>query len=441
MAIEIVLIFLLLLLNGYLALSEIAIVSARRTRLQQQAERGDARARIAVGLSKEPTRFLSTVQIGITLVGVLSGAFGGAALSDNLTVWFATLPVVAPYAQGLAVGVVVVVISYFSVVVGELVPKRLALSDPERFAVLVARPMTMISRLAAPAVNLLESTSNLIFKVLRLPEGGEGTVTEADVTAMVAAGTTAGVFEPAERRIVERAFRLDAERVAAVMTPRRDIVWLDIGDSPAAHHNGIRAHAFSRFPVCDGSLDRLIGVLLVRDYWLAADGSSAPQVDIRPLLRNPLMIPESATALNALEEFQRTRIHLAFIVDEHGGLDGLVTLNNLLSFLVDSAEDVHTPVDERGIVRRADGSWLVDGSVSLGDFYAAVGVDDAEGGVRPYHTVAGLVMTQIGRIPATMDRVVTGPLTIEVADMDGYRIDKVLVTKTSPAAPAPADRD
>ncbi len=432
MPVEAGLILFLLLVNGYLALAEIAVVSSSPARLEQHAGRGDRRARAALELSRAPTRFLSTVQVGITLVGVLSGAFGGAAVAGSLELRLQDVPILAPHAHGVAVAIVVVTIAWLSVVFGELVPKRLALSNPERFAVAVARPMTALSRLAAPAVAVLELASEVVFVVFRLPRGHEPRVTEADVTAMVAAGTSAGVFEPAERRMVERVFRFADEPVAALMTPRRDIVWLDVNDAADVQTALIRQHPFSRFPVCDGGLDQLLGIVQVRDLWLASqppDATGAGRLDLMPLLREPLLVPDSATALPVLEELQRTGRHVAMVVDEHGGVDGLLTLNNLLAFVATGAVTGGT-APEPAIVARPDGSWLVDGALSLGDFYAGLGVEDPEAGrARAYHTVAGLVMTRAGRIPAVGQRVTIGPLTIEVADMDAFRVDKVLVTR------------
>ena len=246
---EILIVLLLLLANGYLALSEIAVVSARRTRLLASAERGDAGARVAAELSQSPTKFLSTVQAGITLIGILSGAYGGATIAEELAVVLDRYPMFAGYSEGAAMAIVVLALSYLSVIIGELVPKRMALSNPERFAAWIARPMQRLSRIAAPAVAALEYTSDVVIKVFRLPQGGDSSVTEADVSAMVAAGTAAGVFDPVERRMVERVFRLDDEPVAAMMTPRTDIVWLDITDSLDVHYDVIRQHPYSRFPV------------------------------------------------------------------------------------------------------------------------------------------------------------------------------------------------
>jgi putative hemolysin len=430
MSFEIFVILVLLVANGYLALSEIAVVSAKRSRLQHEAERGNAAARAAVALSKSPTRFLSTVQVGITLIGILSGAYGGATIAEGLTVALSRYPTVAPYSEGIAVAVVVVTLSFLSVIIGELVPKRIALSNPERFAALVARPMTALSRIAAPVVTALEVTSNVIMKVFRLPQGGEGAVTEADVAAMVAAGTAAGVFEPAERRMVERVFRLDDEPVAAIMTPRRDIVWLDLNDSLDSHYDLIRQYPYSRFPVCDGALDRLVGVLYVRDLWTAQRGGPDTALNLREIVRQPLFVPDRSAALVVLERFQESGTHVAIVIDEHGGVDGLLTLNNILLFLVTPAGGASSRLDDATIVRRGAGSWLVDGAVSLGDFYAGIGLQDPEGDEsRGYHTLAGLVMTKLGRIPIAGDRVGVGPLVLEVADMDGFRVDKVLVTR------------
>ena len=433
--IEILIILLLLLANGYLALSEIAIVSARRTRLLHSAERGDAGARAAAELALSPTKFLSTVQVGITLIGIFSGAYGGATVAEELAVVLARYPMLAGHGEGAAVAIVVIVLSYLSVIIGELVPKRIALSNPERFAALVARPMRRLSRIAAPAVAALEYTSDVIIKVFRLPQGGDSSVTEADVSAMVAAGTAAGVFDPVERHMVERVFRLDDEPVAAMMTPRPDIVWLDVGDSPDAHYDLIRQHPYSRFPVCEGSLDRIIGVAYVRDIWIAQrEAPGGAPVDLRSLIRQPLFVPERSPALDVLEQFQSTGTHLAIIIDEHGGVEGLLTLNNILTFLVAPPAGTPSRQDEAAIVQRTADSWLVDGALSLGDFYAGIDIDDPDADKpRPYHTVAGLVMTLLARVPKAGDRIECGPLLLEVADMDGFRVDKVIVTRRAGA--------
>jgi putative hemolysin len=431
---EILVILLLLLCNGFLALSEIAVVSARRPRLIQRADRGDLAARAAVALSQSPTRFLSTVQVGITLIGILSGAYGGTTIARELARFLSGYPAIAAYSDGAAVAIVVVVLSYATVIIGELVPKRIALSNPERFAALVARPMTALSRVAGPAVTALESTSNVIMKVFRLPQGGDTTVTEADVSAMVAAGTAAGVFEPAERHMVERVFRLDDEPVAGMMTPRRDIVWLDVNDSLDAHDDLIRQHPYSRFPLCDGSLDRILGIINLRDLWIGQrDASSQAPLDLRAMAREPLFVPDRSAALDVLERFQKTGTHIAIVIDEHGGVDGLLTLNNILQFLVTTPTGASLRPDDATIIRRGAHSWLVDGALSLGEFYAGIGADEPDADEpRGYHTVAGLVMTTLGRIPAAGDRVTIGPLVLEVADMDGFRVDKVLVTRVAP---------
>jgi putative hemolysin len=430
---EILVILLLLLGNGYLALSEIAVVSARRPRLLQRAERGDTASRVAAELSQSPTKFLSTVQVGITSIGILSGAYGGATIAEELAAYLGQFPEFAAYSEGAAVAIVVAAISYLSVIVGELVPKRIALSNPERFAALVARPMTSLSRIAAPAVAALEHTSNVIMKVFRLPQGGDAAVTEADVAAMIAAGTATGVFDPVERRLVERVFRLDDEPVAAMMTSRTEMVWLDVNDSLDAHYDVIRQYPFSRFPVCEGSLDRILGIVDVRDIWIAQrNASAAAPIDLRSLIRQPLFIPDRSPALNVLEQFQNTGIHVAIIIDEHGGVDGLVTLNNILTFLVAPPAGAPSRQHEAAIVQRTANSWLVDGALSLGEFYAGISTEDPEADrPRAYHTVAGLVITLLGRVPTAGDRVDIGPLSLEVADMDGFRVDKVLVTRRS----------
>lgn len=431
MAAELLVLFLLLLANGFLALAEIAVVSARRTRLAERARRGEQGAAAALALVASPTRFLSTVQVGITLIGILSGAYGGATIARELAVLFAAYPALAPYGDQLGVAIVVAAITYCSVVIGEIVPKRVALSNPDRYAALAARPMNVLSRIAAPAVAALEFTSDLVVRLFRLPKGVDSSVTEADVSAMVAAGTAAGVFEPAERRIVERVFRLDDEPVAALMTPRRDIVWLDANDPPEAHDELMRAHPYCCFPVCDGSLERVLGVMDVRDVWIAEREAPERRLpELRALVRQPLFVPDRVTALAVLQQFQTTGTKVAIVIDEHGAVDGLLTLHNVLMFLIASPDTALSRADDAPIVQRAPDSWLVDGAISTGEFYAGIGMEAPEGR-KPaaYHTVAGLVMTHLGRIPAPGDRVELGPLVFEVADMDGFRVDKVLVTR------------
>jgi putative hemolysin len=284
---ELLIILVLLLANGFLALSEIAVVSARRSRLLQRAERGDVAAAAAAKLSQSPTRFLSTVQVGITLIGILSGAYGGATIAKALSPWLTQYANLAAYSEQISVGIVVIALSFFSVIIGELVPKRIALSNPERFASLVARPMRSLSRIAGPVVLALEHSSNLIMRVLRLPQGSDSAVTEADVAAMVAAATASGVFEPGERGMVERVFRLDDEPVAAMMTPRTDIIWLDTSDSCDKQLDIIAQHPHSRFPVADGSLDRLRGIVHVRDMCIAQRRSTA--IDLAAMARVPFL--------------------------------------------------------------------------------------------------------------------------------------------------------
>ena len=437
MTIEILIILLLLVANGFLALSEIAVVSARRTRLLQRATRGDAGARAAVELMLSPTKFLSTVQVGITLIGILSGAYGGATIARELAERLSRYDWIAPYSEGAAVAIVVAAITYLSVIIGELVPKRIALSNPDRYAALVARPMGRLSRIAAPAVAVLEHTSDLVIRVFRLPKGVDSSVTEGDLSALLAAGTAAGVFDPAERSIVEQVLRLD-EPVASLMTPRRDIVWLDVKDPPGAHYDIIRQHDHSRFPVCDGSLERLLGVVDIRDIWIA-QRQTPPETppDLRALIRQPLFVPDRSPALAVLQQFQTTGTHVAIVIDEHGAVDGLLTLNNVLTFLIArSASAPPTHAEDAAILQRTSDSWLVDGALSLGDFYAGIGVDEPDERARAYHTVAGLVITLLGRIPAAGDRVDMGRLALEVVDMDGFRVDKVLVTRR----PASSDR-
>ncbi|MGE0593563.1 MAG: hemolysin family protein [Vicinamibacterales bacterium] len=435
--IEIGIILALLLANGAFALSEIAIVSARRTRLSALAARGDRRAGAALTLAESPARFLSAVQVGITLIGILSGAFGGATIAEGLEARLATSPAVAPYAEFVAVGIVVVILAFASVVIGELVPKRVALSGPERFARLMALPMARLARMASPLVSLLEWTSDGLMTILRLPRGHDTAVTEADVTAMIRAGTESGVFEPAERRMVEQVLRLDDERVPAIMTPRREIVWLDITAPLDTTLGLVRQYPFSRFPVGDGTLDRLLGVVHVRDLWPLQAPAGATSALLCGLIREPLLVPESAVALDVIERFRAGPMHMAIVVDEHGSVDGLLTLNNLLLFVlgvppahVEPAQGAERGRDTPLMVLRDTDSWLVDGSMSVSDLRVALEVHEPEAEDSwAFHTLAGLVMARLGRIPVEGDRLTWNGFDLEVADMDHFRVDKVIVTR------------
>jgi putative hemolysin len=423
---EIILIVLLLVLNGVFAMSEIAVVSARKARLQQKADEGSAGARRALELAEEPGRFLATVQIGITLVGILAGAFGGATVAEKLAEWLVASGVARRYADALGLGLVVLGITYLSLIIGELVPKRIGLNAPERIASVIAGPMRALSVAASPLVTLLTWSTEAVVRLFRLRKSDEPPVTEAEIAVLLEQGTEAGVFHEEEQELVERVFWLADQRVGAVMTPRVHVVWLDVDDPPAAHLETMLKHPFYQFPVCEGSLDGVLGIVTVRDLW-AAQAEGRP-TGLRSLLREPLYVPETTRALQLLQDFRARGVEVALVVDEYGGTEGLVTLHDLVEEIVGDLRLEGSP-PEPAAVRRDDGSLLVDGSISMDDLREVLELDERRGEERAdYRTLGGFGYTRLGRVPRAGDRFDTDAFTVEVVDMDRNRVDKVLVT-------------
>jgi putative hemolysin len=425
---QIAIIVALTLLNGLFAMSETALVSSRKERLKQRADAGDGKARTALELADEPTRFLSTVQIGISLIGVLAGAFGGATLAEPLSSALRSVPGLAPYSWPVAFGIVVAAITYLSLIIGELVPKRLALNDPEAGASVMARPMRFLSTLASPGVWVLEASTNVVLRLLRADRSGNPPITEQEVETLLLEGERAGVFEQEERELVGRALRLDDRPVRELMTPRPKIVWLDADDPPQEHRRLIIEQRHSYYPVARGDLDNLLGLASVKDAW--ARMMTGEHVDLLEALRQPVFVPEGVPATAALEAFKRSGMQVALVIDERGNCEGLLTPTDILEALVGEVPDSHNPAKEPPIVHRADGSWLVDGLLAAEELKVRLGLrelpNEAQGG---YQTVGGLVMDQLGRIPVEGDRFGWSGFSFEVLDMDGHRVDKVLVKK------------
>ncbi len=427
---EILFVLALIIANGLFSLSETAVVSSRRARLKQRADGGDEAAQRALALADDPNVFLATVQVGITLIGILSGALGGAAVAESFAVPLRSVPGVGAYADTVALVIVVLVITYLSLVVGELVPKRIALNNPEGVAARVSGPMRRLSRAASPVVRLLGVSTDAALRVLGFRESGAPPVTEEEVGVLLEQGARAGVFDPAERTLVQGVFELADDRVAALMTPRPDIVWLDLDDPPDVHRRTIAGSVFSRFPVARGDLDHVLGFVRAKD--LVADALSGRAVALGDHLRQPPVVPESMSALRLLDRFRDVGEHLALVVDEYGGTAGLVTLQDVLEALVGGMPSAGEPVD--AVVRRADGSWLLGGSLPadrLADVLDAEPPPRDE--ARDYQTLGGFVTARLGRIPVAGDGFAWGSWRFEVVDMDGHRVDKVLAT----LAPAP----
>jgi putative hemolysin len=428
-ALQIAVIVVLALLNGLLAMSETALVSSRKARLKQRAEAGDRGARVALRLAESPNRFLSTVQIGISLVGVLAGAFGGATLAGPLADALRSVPALEPYAEPMAFGTVVVAITYLSLIIGELVPKRLALNGPEMVASRVAGPMRLLSAITAPAVWFLSVSTEGVLRLLGVRRTGAPPVSEQEVEILMEEGAQAGVFEEEERDLVRRALRLDDRPARDLMTPRPNVVWLDADDPPEEILRRAREAGHSFFPVARRDLDNLLGIASVKEAW--ARQASAKNANLLGSLRRSPLVPEGAPATSALEAFKRSGLPVSLVIDERGHIEGLLTLTDVLEALIGEVPDEEGPA-ETPIVRREDGSLMVDGLLVANELREHLGLgrppreEEAD-----YHTVGGMVMDNLGRVPATGDRFDWEGYTFEVLDMDGRRVDKVLIIPSS----------
>lgn len=432
-ALEILAVAALMLLNGFLAMAEMAVVSSRRGRLEQMARRGHRGARAAAGLLDDPTRFLSTVQVGITLVGILAGAFGGATLGDKLAAELLRLGVAPATADTLAIVGVVVAITYLSLIVGELVPKRLALADPERIASRIAAPMLLVARIAAPLVWFLRFSTNGVLGLLGLRGETGSKVTDDEIRALLAEGAEAGVVKRAEKEMIEGIMRIADQPIRSIMTPRVDVVWIDLQDPPETVRAKVAQGGHSRYPVGGGDLDEVTGVLHVRR--LVAAGP-AP-VDIAALAEPPLIVPEGTPVLRVIDRFRAAAVHMAIVVDEYGAVEGIVTPADILEAIAGDLPEGHAD-DPAEAVRREDGSWLVDGRVDI------LQVERLLGGApmardHEFATLAGFVLWELGRIPRVGESFRWGGHRFEVVDLDGRRIDKVLIAPDdrAPAGSAP----
>ncbi|BBD58943.1 putative hemolysin [Nostoc sp. HK-01] len=422
---EILIILVLIIANGIFSMSEMAIVSARKVRLQQLANQGDAKARAALKLAESPNNFLSTVQVGISLIGILTGAFGGATIANRLAVYVKLIPVLAPYSEPVSFGIVVLIITYLSLIIGELVPKRLALNNPERIAAFVAIPMRALAALASPAVHLLSASTELVLRILGITPSEEPQVTEEEIKILIEQGTEAGTFEEAEQDMVERVFRLGDRPVSSFMTPRPDIIWLDLEDTAEENRQKMTENGYSRYPVCQGGLDNVLGIIPVTD--LLARSFRNESLDLTVGLRQPVFVPESTRGLKVLELFKQTITHMAIVVDEYGVIQGLVTLNDIMSEIVGDVP-AGPGEDEPQAVQREDGSWLLDGMLPVDEFFELFEMEEWESDERgSYQTLGGFVITHLGRIPSAADHFEWEGMRVEVMDMDGNRVDKVLV--------------
>lgn len=428
---EIAILFALICLNGLFAMSEIALVTARKSRMQKLIDEGDSGAVAAIKLGEDPTRFLSTIQIGITSIGVLNGIVGEAALAGPLALWLIESGMQAKTAGYVSTGLVVVLITYFSIVVGELVPKRLGQTNPEALARLVSRPINFLALATKPFVWLLSASTRGLLKVMGVKESNGSVVTEEEIQAILVEGHTAGVIESQEHTMVRNVFRLDDRQIGSLMVPRSDVVFLDIDDSLDVNLTRMEEADHARYPVVRGDMNNIVGVLNARQ-WLA---QTVRQKDEQKLsnqkLQAALYVPETITGMELLDNFRTSDLHMAFVIDEYGEVQGIVTLQDLIEAITGEFQ----PRDEETswAVQRADGSWLLDGHIpvpELKDCLNLHAVPEEERG--RYHTLSGMVMLLLGRVPSEADVVEWEDWRFEVVDMDGKTLDKVLATKLEP---------
>jgi putative hemolysin len=432
---DVILLLGLILLNGVFAMSEIAIVSSRRTRLLQMADAGGTGARHALKLASEPTRFLSSVQVGITSIGILNGAIGEASIASRLRTSIEHVPVLTPYADTLSLAVMVILLTYVSLILGELVPKRLALTHPEAIASIIARPMDVLATLGRPIVTLLSVSTDTILRSFGVRHVKQPAVTLEEIRVLLEQGSDEGVFEGAEHEMVTNVLNLDDRRVGAVLTPRSDVVFLDVRDPLDTNRQKLREGPHNVLPLCDGGLDHVLG--FVRSTTVLEKLLEGGTIDLPALAEKPLFVPETMSLMTLLEQFKRTHLPAALVVDEFGDVGGLVSLTDVITSIVGDLPA--EPGEEPMIVRRDDGSWLFDGGLDLD---AALRTLDAESLLgdedrQHYHTLGGLAMLALGRVPRTGDVFERGGYRFEIVDMDGNRVDRVLVSRIDRPAKMP----
>ncbi len=427
---EVLIVLLLLILNGGFSMSEMAIVSARRVRLQRLAEGGNRQARLALALADEPNKLLATIQIGITTIGILSGALGGATLAEEIATRLKVIPALEPYSDAIGVGVVVVCITYLSLIVGELVPKRLALNNAERIAVATATPMNFLAILATPLVKLLSLSTDFILWALRIKPSDEPAITQEELEILIEQGAQSGALEETEQDILESVLRLDEQRVGAVMTARPQIVWLDLEDSPEVMRQKIVLSPYSRFLLSKDNLDNFLGVVYAKD--ILAQNLTDNALDLSALARPPLFVPENMPTLKLLDLFKQKSVHVAVVVDEYGVIQGMVTDTDILESIVGDLPANDEP-EEPEAIQRDDGSWLLDGMLPIERLKKLLDIEklpDEE--LADYQTVGGFIIYYLESIPMAGEWFECGGLRFEVVDMDGRRVDKVLVTPKRP---------
>ena len=418
---ELFIILFLILLNGVFSMSEIALISARKSRLETAAKKGNKNAKAALVLVNSPNKLLSTVQIGITLISILTGIYSGDKITQNVEAFIIQFSVLKPYAHTVAVGLVVLVLTFFSLVLGELLPKRIGLNYPEAIAKSMAIPMKMISQLTAPFIWLLTISTDSLLKLFNIKPTADGKVTEDEIKAIIKEGTEVGEVQEIEQDIVERVFHIGDRKVNSLMTHRKEIIYLNLSDSIVEIKTKILQEMHSFYPVCNANLDDLVGVVSLKDLFVNFENLS---FNLKSICKNPNYLIEQTSVYKALENFKKSKVHYSFVVDEHAIFQGIITLNDILEALVGEASDFD--VNEYKIIANEDGTWLVDGQYSLHDFLTFFDMDDL---TNDYDvtTVSGFFATELGRIPHQGEKIIWNKLEFEAQKMQGNLIDKVLI--------------
>lgn len=422
---EIAIILVLILLNGIFSMSEIALVSSRKTRLENAAKRGSASAKAALELALAPNKFLSTVQIGITLVGLLTGIYSGENITNDLDAWLMQFEFIKPYTHSVAVVIILVIITFFTLVLGELVPKRIGMNSPETIAKLVARPMKIISLIMAPFVWLLTSTTDLILKILRVKPSDDSKVTEEEIKAIVQEGAEGGEVQEIEQNIVERVFNLGDRKVGSLMTHRRDVIFIDVNMGMSEVRNTVLKEIHSIYPVYENDKDHIIGVVNMKELFVHITDEN---FSLRKIIHRPYYISENTSVYMALEQFKKTKYRYSIVADEHGMAQGIITINDILEALVGDVSEFYS--DEFQITEREDGSWLIDGHYPFHDFLSYFDLTDIIDG-EDFNTVSGLILSLMGHIPKQGDKTHWQNLQFEIIDMDGVKIDKVMISRSA----------
>jgi len=418
---DIFILLVLIFLNGLFTMSEIALVSARKTRLENQANKGDKSAKIALDLANKPETFLSAVQIGITLIAILTGVYSGERFGKDLQPYIEQIAILKPYAGTISTTIIVVIVTYLSIVLGELVPKRLGLLSAEKIARMVALPVVYFAKLTHPFVWILNISSNLLFKLFNIQPSKDSSVTEEDIKAIISEGTEQGSIEEAEQEIIERVFHLGDRNITSLMTHRSDIIWFNLDDNEELIKDKIVREPHSVYPICEGDIDNIKGIVSLKDLYVTNDFTLFKQI-----MKPALFVPENVTAYKLLEKFKQQRLNSCFIVDEYGSVQGMITLNDILEALIGDMPEQH--LDDYEIVEREDGSFLVDAQIPFYEFLSKFNKTEwMHEGEQDFDTIAGFILHRLERIPHTGDTLEWKGFHFEIIDMDAQRIDKVLV--------------